>query len=195
MAIASQSWARAANGLSAALPAQISLPGVPGWSRADYEPTFWWQPRADGAEHRLLGRFINEQGQHVDVFVALYSGQDNGREAGGFGQGALTPETGWTWLSSGPNMARAKSDRLIAGDNVHRLALTWYRTGGVMTGSNARLKLANMADRLFLSARPTAMLILSAEEMPGKPAIASLQDFRTAAGPLDEWMDRVAGLD
>lgn len=195
LAVASQSWARTANGMSAALPDQISLPDVPGWSRADYEPAIWWQPRADGAEHRLLGRYANQNGQHVDVFIALYSGQENGREAGGFGQGALTPETGWTWLSKGPDMARAKSDRLIAGGNVQRLALTWYRTGVVMAGSNIRLKLANMADRLFLNAEPTAMLILSAEEQPGKPAIASIRQFRKATGPLDEWMDRVAGLD
>jgi hypothetical protein len=61
----------------------------------------------------------------------------------------------------------------------------------VPTGSNLRLKLANIADRVVLRARPTMMLILSSEE---PHADASLRAFRASAGPLGPWMDRIAGL-
>jgi hypothetical protein len=51
-----------------------------------------------------------------------------------------------------------------------------------------------MGDRLLLRARPTTVLILSAEERQGKPAAEAIGRFREAAGPLDQWMDRIAGV-
>jgi EpsI family protein len=91
-------------------------------------------------------------------------------------------------------MADTKSDRLLAEGRVERLAYTWYRTGDLTTGSNARLKLANMADRLLLRARPTTMLILSAEERPGVPAKSALDEFLRAISPRDRWIDRTAAV-
>ena len=187
-------WASAADGLVARLPRQIFLPDVPGWRRVDYAPTVWWQPRASGAKHRLLGRYADAQGRQVDVFVALYAAQGEGREAGGFGEGAMPPGQGWAWLSPGPAIPSGMADRFLAEGKVTRLAETYYRTGTLLTGSNARLKLAGMRDRLLLRERPTMMLILSAEDRPRRPAERALADFRRAIGPLDGWMDRMARL-
>lgn len=192
LAFGAQGWARAAERLTAPLPRQIVLPDVPGWHRVDYSPQAWWEPRASGAGHRLLGRYRDERGNQVDVFFALYAGQGEGREAGGFGEGALMPGTEWNWASPGPDMPPAKSERLRWGRSVERIALTYYRTGDLLSGSNARLKLANIADRVQLRARPTAMLILSAEQQPGHPAPQALQSFITAAGNPGAWMDRIA---
>ena len=189
-----QSWAYAADRLSAPLPRQIALPQVPGWHRVNYTPALWWEPRAAGAEHRLLGRYANAKGQTVDVFFALYSGQSEGREAGGFGEGALPPESGWAWRANGPAVPSAQTQRLLGKGQVERLAETFYRTGPVLTGSNVRLKLANIADRLLLRQRPTMLLILSAEAAPRQtPAdtAAATSAFRAATGPVDQWMDRI----
>lgn len=194
LALAGQAWADAAERLKAAVPGQIFLPEVPGWQRVDYAPLLWWEPRASGAEHRLIGRYADRDGREVDVFVALYAAQGEGREAGGFGEGALPPASGWAWLKPGPEAEGAASVRLLGKGQVERLALTWYRTGALTTGSNARLKLAAMADRLLLRPRPTMVLILSAEERDGRPAHAAIADFRRAMGPLDRWMDRIARL-
>ncbi|MBC2666351.1 exosortase A [Novosphingobium flavum] len=190
---AGQGWAAAADRLDAPLPRQIHLPEVPGWHRANYAPLLGWQPRASGAEHRLLGRYADDRGHTVDVFFALYSGQSEGREAGGFGEGALTPESGWAWRADGPAVAGGKSERLLGKGRAERLAETYYRTGSLLTGSNMRLKLANIADRLLLRPRPTMLLILSAEAPAGsdEPERA-VNAFRASAGPLDRWMDRVA---
>ncbi|MFT4025971.1 MAG: exosortase A [Novosphingobium sp.] len=190
-AVLAVGWAGAADRLHAPLPQQIALPEVPGWSRVGYAPKVWWEPRARGADHRLLGRYRDAQGREVDVFFALYASQDEGKEAGGFGEGALTPGTSWAWLSPGPDFAEAKSDRLLGAGRHGRLAETTYRSGDVVTGSNLRLKLANISDRLRLKARPTALLILSSEE---PHAETSLRAFRRSVGPLGEWMDRVGGL-
>ncbi len=185
-------WAAAAAALSAPLPARIQLPEVPGWQRVDYAPQAPWQPLAGGADHRLLGRYQDAAGNQVDGFYALYASQGEGKEAGGFGQGALTPESGWSWTSAGPATVTAKSERLMAGGKIERLALTWYRSGDLLSGSNAKLKLANIGDRLLLRAQPTAMLILSAEQRPGFDAAKELTAFQAAIGDPGPWMDRIA---
>lgn len=191
MVLAGQAWSAAADRLEAPLPRQIHLPEVPGWHRIDYAPALWWEPRAAGAAHRLLGRYADGQGRTVDVFFALYSGQSEGREAGGFGEGALTPESGWNWRANGPALADGKADRLLGKGVVPRLAETYYRTGTLLTGSNARLKLANIADRLRLHAAPTMLLILSTDHGSDAEQAAALEAFRHSAGPLRPWMDRM----
>lgn len=194
IALGVQLWAAGADRLEARLPPRIVLPEVPGWSRVDYAPIVWWQPRAGGAQHRLLGRYADGQGHQVDVFVAAYASQGEGREAGGFGEGALQPQQGWSWLSPGPEALPAQSDRLLARGTVARLAETYYRTGDLLTGSNARLKLAAMQDRLALRARPTTMLILSAEESRKSNAARALDAFRQSTGPVGAWMDRIVAV-
>lgn len=195
LAMGARGWALAAENLSAPLPPRIDLPAVPGWTRVDYKPRQWWEPRATGADHRLLGRYADASGRHVDVFFALYAAQREGAEPSGFGEGALRPDSGWSWQSSGRATPGADVERLLSDSGVGRLAETRFRIGGVTTGSAVRLKLATMADRLLLRERPVAMLILSAEEGPRQPDPGSaLATFRTATGPIDTWMDRVAGL-
>jgi exosortase A len=194
LVVAAKGWALGAESLSAPLPDRIELPQVAGWSRADYAPAIWWEPRAEGADHRLLGRYTDGQGHSVDVFLALYAGQGEGREAGGFGQGALTPGSAWSWQSPGPAFAQGRSERFLGNGRIERLAVTWYRTGDMLTGSNAHLKLAVIGDNLLLRARPTTTLILSSEESPGAAAADSIARFLTASGPPDAWMDRVTKL-
>ena len=185
-------WSARAMSLSAQLPVRIELPQVAGWQHAPYRPELWWEPRAGGADRRLLGSYRDAEGHDVDVFFALYSSQEEGRDAGAFGEGALMPDTDWRWLEPGPPVAQAKSDLLFARGRIHRLAVTFYRTGHLLTGSNPKLKLANMRDRLLMRAEPTMMLILSAEDHPGHPAAESIAAFRKAAGPTGAWMDAIA---
>jgi EpsI family protein len=184
-------WALVAERLEAPLPASIDLPAVTGWTRVDYTPAIWWEPRAEGADHRLLGRYRDAQGHEVDVFFALYAGQGEGREAGGFGQGALTPKSPWAWQSPGPAMDTGTSERLLGNGRVERVAVTWYRSGELFSGSNAHLKLAVIRDHLLLRARPTATLILSAEDAPRGAASRSIAAFQASTGPLETWVDHV----
>lgn len=196
--LAALAWGGMASRMSAAMPQQIFLPEVPGWQRVDYRPAVWWEPRAQGAGHRLLGSYRDGQGRRVDVFVALYPNQNEGHEAGGFGQGALMPQSPWAWIGDAASVQGAKSERLLAQGQppgpVERLALTWYRTGGLLTGSNSELKLATMKNRLLLHEDATMLLIVSAEERHGQPAHQTVDAFLSATGPVGEWMDRIADL-
>lgn len=187
-------WAALASGGQATLPERIALADVPGWELVDYAPTAAWEPRAAGAQHRLLGRYQNGEGQEVDVFIAVYAQQEEGREASAFGQGALTPGTPWRWLAPGESSAHVQADYLLASGQVKRLAETSYRMGDLTTGSNTRLKLATMIDRLLLRREPTVLAILSAEQASGENAAAAIAAFRADLGDDGEWLDRIAGL-
>ena len=187
-------WAGAATRLSAPIPSEISLPDVPGWSLVEYSPAVWWEPRAAGADHRLLGRYRDRSGREVDVFYAIYRTQDEGREAGGHGEGALMPDSPWRWVGGVPPVAGGSAERMQADTSNRRMAITWYRNGGILTGDNRRLKLAVIRDRLALSVQPTLLLIISAEERPNLSADSSLRRFIDAIDPVAEWMDATAGL-
>lgn len=194
LALATAVWFTAAFGLEAELPETIEPPRVAGWEQVPISTEIWWEPRARGAERRLLGRYRDAAGREVDVFLALYATQREGSEAGGFGEGALMPDSDWRWLEAGPPIEAAKSEMLLAYGRIHRLTATFYRTGDLLTGSNARLKLANMEDRLRLRARPTMLLVLAADDREGMPAAESIAAFRASAGDLGAWMDGIAQL-
>lgn len=194
LVLGAQGWARAAERLAAPLPGQIFLPEVPGWRRVDYAPATWWEPRASGAQHRLLGRYADRDGRQVDVFLALYDSQGEGREASGFGEGALMPDSPWAWIGAGSAIAGARSDRLMANGRTERLTQTYFRHAGLLSGNALRLKLATMQDRLLLQREPTVMLILSTEPRPGEDGAATLDRFRQSTGPVGPWIDRIVAL-
>jgi exosortase A len=191
LAVGAQGWAQAAERLEAPVPETISLPAVAGWELVPVTAEFWWEPRAAGADHRLLGRYRDAAGRQVDVFYALYRSQDEGREAGAFGEGALVPHSDWRWLEPGPAIAGGSGEWLLAGGKTRRLAVTWYRTGAMLTGSNPRLKLANMRDRLVLAAHPTATLIVTAEARAGHEPVRDVAAFAAAVGEPGAWMDAI----
>lgn len=192
LALAGLAWSLAASRIVAPMPDYIALPEVPGWHFDDRSPRFEWHPLHTGADHRLVARYSDGKGHVVDLSFALYAAQGDGKEAGGFGQGALPMGSRWAWEAPGIGFSEAKSDVIQAPGPIHRLAVTWLRTGDLLTGSNTRLKLANMADRLLLRPRPTMTLILSAEADEATPPEDAIRSFLAATGPIAPWMDRMA---
>ncbi|MFM9935481.1 MAG: exosortase A [Novosphingobium sp.] len=194
LALIGLSWSAAAARIVAPMPDLIALPEVPGWHLASEAPVAEWSPLHTGADHRLKARYADGQGHVVDLSFALYAAQGDGKEAGGFGEGAQPLGSHWAWEEPGPAFVNARSDVIQAPGPIHRLAVTWLRTDELLTGSNTRLKLANMRDRLLLRARPTMTLILSAEAGNGPPPDAAIRAFLAATGPVDAWMDRMARI-
>jgi EpsI family protein len=185
--IGAQAWAGAASRAEAKLPDIIALTAPDGWRPVAYEPSVAWMPLAEGADRRAMIRLESGPGRQVDVFVAVYAAQREGKEAGAFGQGALIPDTPWRWLGNADAVDGANTQWLQANGVVRRYAETSYRSGDLLTGSNLDLKLATMRDALAIRARPTAMLILSAEGPQADTAVAAL---RRDIGDRGEWMDR-----
>lgn len=104
------------------------------------------------------------------------------------------PDSPWRWVGGVPPVAGGSAERMQADTSNRRMAITWYRNGGILTGDNRRLKLAVIRDRLALSVQPTLLLIISAEERPNLSADSSLRRFIDAIDPVAEWMDATAGL-
>lgn len=188
-------WGQLARSVEADLPHQIAAPQVPGWQVVSPDQQYEWEPLAGGADQKLLVTYQDSYGRRVDIAYALYAAQEEGREAGAFGEGALVPDSEWRWLGDEASIAGARSERLQALGSIQRVAATWYRHGDMTTGSRLRLKLATMRDRLLLQAEPTAMLIISAEERAGQSAVQSVADFAAAAQGIAQWMDRAGKTD
>ncbi|MEY2942776.1 MAG: hypothetical protein RLY97_790 [Pseudomonadota bacterium] len=185
-------WAAAASAMAAPMAARMALPEVAGWKQVSIITKHWWEPRASGADRRILARYADNQGHVVDVFFAAYANQGAGKKADGFGDGAIPPDSGWARMGAGAPVDGAASDRLLATGRVQRLAQTSYRLGEMTTGSRMKLRLAVMADRLLLRARPTGLLIVSAEAGQNfAVSEASLKAFRQSIGDSGKWVDGV----
>ncbi|MFV0645017.1 MAG: exosortase A [Sphingomonadaceae bacterium] len=187
-------WAMAAQRLEARLPDRMALPDIPGWEKVDAAPDPAWHPQAEGADTRLLGHYRNQQGHQVDVFLAVYRSQGEGREATAYGQGAFDPGSAWRWLAPAPSGALSSGEWLLANGSVKRIAYTSYHSPGLTTGSAARFKLHVMKNRLLLRREPSMMLILSSTEQAGQDAGETAGQLQIAIGDRGQWIDRIAGL-
>ncbi|MXP09227.1 exosortase A [Pseudoblastomonas halimionae] len=192
MVLAAHAWASAANAQEADVANTVLLPEVPGWERVAYDPQLVWEPKAEGARHRLMGRYRNADGRTIDVFVAVYAEQTEGAEPGGYGQGALDPSTGWAYNGEGVAVPDARSEMLLGNGTAGRAAATFYRIGETLTGSRTAIKLAAMRDRLLLDPRAVTVLILSPETRDPQAGAETIKDFRVATGPIGPWLDRIA---
>ena len=194
-------WGASADLLVADLPQAMHVPQVRGWApvasgaSAGRDGGAPWIPLHGGADRRFRMRFRNAAGQTVDMSFALYARQGTGHEAGGYGQGALPLGSLWAWVGPGYPLGLAKSDVIQApGDHVaeQRICGTWYRSGGLLTGSKLALRLHAMVDHLLLRRRTTAVVILSASDRYNADPAGAVLAFMAAAGPMDRWIDQLA---
>ena len=177
------------------VPETIGLPEVAGWERVDYQPLYPWQPRFDGASHQLLGRYRNQAtGDQVDLSIAVYDRQADGREIVGYGQGAVVPNTAWSWNRDLEAPEGATAVELIAPGPVVRDVVSFYRIGGKLTGSASVVKLETLKNNIFGGPQQAVAVLISAEsngdESPRMPIEAFLADL----GPIDKLADAMAGL-
>ena len=196
LAAAAVGWGASARWLDARLPMGLALPAVPGWEAVPRDAGRAWTPLHGGAGRVIRMRFKSRTGQVVDLSFALYANQGTGREAGGFGQGALPPDTRWAWERAGPSFGVANSALIQAPTATarpeRRIALTWYRSGDLLTGSNLALRLHVMRDHLWLRRQVTAVLILSSSDVLCPDPQAALGAFLRDIGPVDRWIDQHA---
>ena len=167
--VAWDGWAARAGRV--ALPASVDLPRVEGWTRVADLPVTLWTPRFDGADHRLFGRYGNAAGQRVDIGVALYGWQGNGREIVAFGQGAVDPSSQWAWAAALPSQDYGKVERLMGPDKAEREAATYWFVGGATARGATGVKLATLKARLTGRDQSAATLIVSAEGKGAHDAI------------------------
>jgi exosortase A len=187
-------WTQIAAARPSPVPSQIRMPAVPGWQVVSYTPRYAWEPHFAGASHHLLGRYRNTGGQEVDLYIAVYDRQTEGRELIGFGQGSVGPESDWAWTADVSAPANGKAERITAPGPVAREVVSFYRVNGVTSGSKLQIKLAAMLARLFGGNQQATAIIVSAELNGNKSPRPAIDRFIVDLGDIDKVADGMAGL-
>ena len=186
------SAAVAAIGTQAA-PTAIAFPEVPGWERVRPGHGRPWQPHFAGADILRMARYRDGRGREVDLAVAVFARQGEGRELVAHGQGATGPRSDWAWTAAGDAVPGGRSE-LIASHGETREVVSFNRVGDTLTGSAMKVKLETMRTRL-LGGPQRAVAVLVSAPAPGsglspRPAIDA---FLAALGPIDRFADEAAG--
>ena len=188
-------WSHAIGGRVQPLPADVALPSVPGWHRAPLSADAPWQPHYPGADHILIGRYVNARGEAVDLAIAVFAEQHEGEELAAFGTGVLREGDRWVRIADEPGLADGAMTRIVATgadrSPVERLVGTWYAVGGIVTGSDTRVKLATLRTHMLGGEPGAVALHLSVESAPGRDPRAAIGRFLDALGPVDAAAARV----
>ena len=173
----------AANG-RVAMPAVPALPQVKGWTQVQVQQSYPWWPRFDGADHKLIANYQNAQGQQVELAVAIYAWQEDGREIVGYGQGAFDPNTEWSWASDTNPPPHGRAARIFA-PGAEREVISFYILERLTTGNPSRVKLETLKTRVLGGDQAAVALLVSAETPPGRPARATMDAFLRDLGPVE----------
>lgn len=188
-------WLAATAAAGEALPSALHLPEVAGWTRVDLPQRYSWRPRFDGADHFAMARYRNGKGQVVDLAIATFDRQEEGRELVGFGQGAIDPDREWVWSSPAPAPKNALGEQITAPGPVVRNVVSFFTIGASdPTGSKSRAKLATMRARLLGSDQRASAILISAEEAVGHPAARAISAFLADLGDIRTLADRSVGI-
>jgi exosortase A len=170
--------------------ARTDLPVAPGWRRVSPDARARWQPWYPGADNLLFGRYADRAGA-VDVAVAVFAQQGDGREIVAFGTGVLREDDRWIRVTDLPPIAGGSAMRITAPGPVARTVVTWYRIGGRTTADERLVKLETARLRLLGGDQRAVAIHLSVVMAPGVNADATIRRFLAAAGPVE----RLSGAD
>ena len=179
------SWAGVIGGRSQPLPARLALPVVPGWTRAPVSRVAPWEPYHPGADHRLFGRYVDAEGNAVDLAIAVFAEQHEGKAVVTYGTGVLREADRWVRVADLPEIDGGSAMRMTAPGPVERVVATWYRVGGMVTDKPALVKLYTLKTRLIGGEPAAVALHLSAEKVAGRDPVAAIAKFRAALGTID----------
>jgi exosortase A len=185
-------WSSLNDARAATVPV-VALPDVPGWHRVPASARAPWTPNYPGADRFLTARYADASGRTVDLAVAVYASQHEGRELVGFGIGAIRENDRWVKIEDLGPVRRGAALRMTGPGRVEREVVTWYRVGDVLTGSDKRVKLETLKAKLLGGNQAAIAVLLSAEQGSDQSAHAAIQDFLGALGRVEALADRMAG--
>ena len=176
-------------------PLAPALPQVAGWREAPLSRTAPWAPNYPGADRVLIGRYVDRAGRAVDLAVAIYAGQHDGKEMVAFGHGPIRENDTWVRIEDLPPIAGGATLRMTApgagGGRVERTVALWYRVGDTITSSDRSAKLATLIAKLSGRRQRVVAVLLSAEGEKDA-ARGTIANFGQALGPVDALADRLS---
>ena len=179
VALSFPAWSALAARSAAPLPERLALPDIPGWRRAPLSTRAGWEPLYPGADHHLIGRYVDAAGHCVDVGIAVFARQREGGELIAYATGA--EGKGWLRVADLPPVAGGSAMRIRAPGPVDRVVATWYELGGRVTSSPAEVKLLTLKARLLGGDQRAVAVHLSVEALPGQSPAEAMERFLQAA--------------
>jgi exosortase A len=183
-------WSAAVASRAQPLPSHIDLPEIAGWHRVPVSTHAPWTPYYLGADHYLFGRYADATGAQVDMSIAVFGSQHEGKELIAYGTGVLREEDRWVRVADLPNIAGGSVMRITAPGPVERIVATWYRVGDTTTQDDTLVKIETMKARLFGGPQRAVAIHLSVEGADPRP----ITQFLAALGPIAPVADHAAGI-
>ena len=173
-------------------PRHIAFPQVPGWQQVESDRGRLWRPSFAGADLVRTQRYRDARGREVDLAIAVFARQEEGKEIVGHGQGAAGSESGWAWSADAPAPPGGRAE-MLASHGLSREVVSFYRVGDILTGSSMAVKVETMMTRLFGGPQRAVAVLVSAEApATGAAARPAIDAFLAALGPIDRLADRAA---
>lgn len=192
--LAALTWSWTASAGIAGLPERIALPQVAGWRQE--RPPRDWAPNFTGADRFLFASYVDAAGHRVDLAVAIFASQAEGRELVGYGQGAVPAESRWAWTDNQTAPPDGRAFRITGPGNVVRDVVAFYRVGRVTTGSELRVKAETLKTRLMGGPkRAVAVLASAVQPGSGQSTRPWIDSFMATIGPVDRFADHLAGVE
>ncbi|TXC68914.1 exosortase A [Sphingorhabdus soli] len=176
-------WLAMSAGRAPQLAEAYAAPAVPGWQLVASADAVPWQPHFAGSDSLRRFTYADPRGRRVDLIVAAFARQAEGREIVGYGRGALDSDHDWVWSGQEHALGDVTVARLIAPGAVREVASV-YRVGSEVLADPKRVKLATLVARLLGRDQRSAAVIVSAVATPQQDAAQAIRDFRAAAGPF-----------
>ncbi len=183
-------WSAAVASRAQPLPAHIDLPEIAGWHRVPISTRAPWTPYYPGADHYLFGRYADATGAQVDMSIAVFGSQHEGKELIAYGTGVLREEDRWVRVADLPDIAGGSVMRITAPGPVERIVATWYRVGDTTTQDDTLVKIETMKARLLGGPQRAVAIHLSVEGADSRP----ITRFLAALGPIAPVADHAAGM-
>lgn len=162
-----------------------------GWQRISAHPNPDWQPIYAGADRMAFAQYQAPNGTQVDVALALFLHQQEGKEIIGHGQGYAESAKGhWLWTGAGKSRADssgnrpARTDIIVAANGERRMVLTYYYMADGSVATPAGVKWRMIIARLRGQSPAVAALVLSAPIGAGEVHAAALSAFQDQMRPM-----------
>ncbi len=189
LALAPMAWLRV--DVSRAQPiAAAAARDVAGW-RISGGADGGWRARFDGAGARADWQLVGPHGEQIFVTLARFAHQREGAEMVGYGQGAVDPDSDWSWSD-----ARTPIDGFGVDHLKNRGAaidvLTLYQVGaGTITDSARQVKLDALRARLLRGDERARALLIAAPVSGGAGGRAAIAALVSDAGGVDALFRRL----
>lgn len=164
--------------------AMVTLPDIAGWRR-EGSAADGWQPHYKGAAATGMARYVDDAGQPIDLYVAVFDRQSEDGELVGYRQGLLPPDSDWAWSRNERNPPRGRATLIKLGDAM-RENVQYYSVNGVVTGSDYAVKVETLKAKLLGGPPRAATLVVSAPRNdPQVSARSDIDRFLAALGPVE----------